>query len=721
MAAFDPLLYLLEDGGTSTRWNFPLAAGTDLALSVGLGTAVSLTYSFMATVPEYESPDIHPGFVPFTAALQDGARRALAAWAAVANLTFTEVADDGGGGQLRFGQESMADRGGYAFPPSFAYTYNPATNTVTGYNAVPWMGDIYINDAPENGVMTSGAYGYEVLVHEIGHALGLQHPQDGADPLPPAEATLRTSVMAYAIPENLGIVTVTGDASAYSWVTGTLYPSGPMLYDIAAMQYLYGANTATNAGATFYGWATNAPLFETIWDGGGIDTIDTSNQVLPSRIDLRDGHFSSIAMRLTEAERHLEIPAWATAVPTPSYDGVDNLAIAFGAVIENARGGVGNDGIVGNDVANWLEGNAGNDTLEGGAGPDTLNGGGGADSLVGGAGDDWFLVDDPGDLVIEEAGGGTDGVTSSVGLYLSAWVENLALAAGTGGISGVGNELANSLIGNEGDNMLVGWGGADVLRGDAGADVLHGAEGDDRLEGEAGLDSLFGGAGNDTLLGGADADVLQGEAGDDSLSGGSDAAFDLLVGGAGNDTLDGASGFGEADQLFGEAGDDLFLVDSAGDLVVEQPGEGSDTVQAAIPGGGYSLPENVEALVLLGSTAFGAGNALGNALTGNAAANYLLGGAGNDTLDGGAGNDLLFGEAGADVFAFRRGTGADVVGDFAAGTDKLLLIGLGFGSLAEVLAGFTVAGGNGALDLGQGDGVVLNGVTSLSAGDVLLA
>ncbi|MCO6418545.1 M10 family metallopeptidase C-terminal domain-containing protein [Siccirubricoccus sp. KC 17139] len=712
MAVYDALLTMLEAGQASARWNFPLAVGTELSLQAGLGTGVALTYSFMAAVPGYESPDDHPGFAGLDAGLQAAARRALAAWAAVANLTFTEVADAGAGGQLRFGQESIADAGGYAYAPGYAYTYDPLTNIVTGTSAVPWAGDIYLGNAPENAALAAGEYGYQALLHEIGHALGLQHPFEGADPLPAAEATLRYSVMAYDAPANLGIVTVTGDAHAYAWVAETLYPSGPMLYDIAALQLLYGANMATNAGATTYAWAADARILETIWDGGGIDTIDASNQALPSVIDLRDGHFSSIAMRLTEAERRLEIPAWASAAPTPGYDGVDNLAIAFGAVIENAKGGAGDDHLIGNAVANLLEGNGGADTLDGGAGDDTL---------AGGAGDDTYLVDSQGDLILEAPGGGVDSVIASAGFYLHAELETLVLAEGAGDIFGVGNALANRLEGNAGANLLMAWGGDDTLLGGVGDDVLYGVDGRDSMEGGAGLDVLLGGEGDDTLAGGADADALYGEAGDDSLSGGTDFVFDLLVGGEGNDTLEGASGLGDYDYLYGGAGGDAFYVDTPADLVFEFAGEGSDTVHASIEGAGYYLYEEIEDLVLLGPTPFGVGNGLANRIAGNAGANWLLGGAGDDTLDGGAGSDVLFGEAGADVFAFRRGTGADVVGDFAPGVDKLLLIGLGFADFAQVMAHFVVAGGNSAIDFGQGDLVVLNGVTGLAAGDVLLA
>ena len=66
----------------------------------------------------------------------------------------------------------------------------------------------------------------------------------------------------------------------------------------------------------------------------------------------------------------------------------ENIAIAYGAIIENAKGGSGGDKLFGNDVANVLSGNAGNDTLDGRLGDDTLRGGRGNDIYIIGASSD---------------------------------------------------------------------------------------------------------------------------------------------------------------------------------------------------------------------------------------------------------------------------------------------------------------------------------------------
>jgi Ca2+-binding RTX toxin-like protein len=383
-----------------------------------------------------------------------------------------------------------------------------------------------------------------------------------------------------------------------------------------------------------------------------------------------------------------------------------------------------------------VDGGAGDDTLEGGNGNDTLSGGSGDDWLAGGLGADTYLVDSQAGLIFEASGlidygDGTysftatyqdrDTAIASVGYQLYANVEDLVLAAAAGDAYGVGNEAGNVITGNAGANLLIGLEGDDTLRGGGGADALFGGEGDDSLDGGTGLDTLLGGAGRDTLLGGGGPDELYGEDGDDSLSGGADFVFDLLVGGAGNDTLDGASGLGDYDYLHGGTGGDAYYVDTPADLVFEFAGEGNDTVYAGIDGAGYYLYAEIEDLVLLGATPFGVGNSLGNHITGSSTANWLLGGAGDDTLNGEGGNDVLFGEAGADVFVFGRGTGGDVIGDFTPGEDGIELRGLGLTGFAQLAARISVVGGDAAIDLGQGDFIVIRDVTGFTAGDFLFA
>lgn len=390
-------------------------------------------------------------------------------------------------------------------------------------------------------------------------------------------------------------------------------------------------------------------------------------------------------------------------------------------------GGSAADTLNGSFGDDKLSGGQGNDTLTGGSGDDQLFGGAGNDRMEGGTGQDVYYVDSAGDQVIEAFNEGYDTVVSSINHYLVANTEGLRLAAGSGNLYGVGNELANSLMGNEADNLLLGGGGNDSLNGYAGNDQMFGEAGADSMIGDAGIDYMAGGADNDVLDGGYQADALYGEDGNDNLIGGGDFATDILVGGAGDDVLDALSGLGDYDILNGGSGNDTYYVDTPDDIIYEAVGEGTDTVIASISGAGYYLWANVENAVLWLNTPFAAGNALDNVLTGSAAANWLLGNDGNDTLNGKAGNDVLFGDrpggtVGHDTFVFEAGAGADVIGDFHHGEDTIRLLGI-YSSFAQAQTHFIQNGADGAIDLGGGNMVVLQGVTmsTLTAGDFLFA
>jgi Ca2+-binding RTX toxin-like protein len=178
----------------------------------------------------------------------------------------------------------------------------------------------------------------------------------------------------------------------------------------------------------------------------------------------------------------------------------------------------------------------------------------------------------------------------------------------------------------------------------------------------------------------SDDDVLLGSIRNDYLSG--LAGNDTLLGLDGNDTLDGGRG---CDLMKGGNGDDTYLVDNSGDLVVGTETGGIDTVKSSI---GYTLPRNVENLILMGSKAInGTGNVGNNVLTGNSANNRLSGGLGNDTLNGGLGNDILTGGAGLNVFLFDAKlftNNIDKIMDFAVADDTIYLENSIFSKLTKI-------------------------------------
>jgi Ca2+-binding RTX toxin-like protein len=333
---------LIED--SSVRWNSNAA----------LGTAVTLSYSFMNQVPFYAKVDDAQGFKPMTDTQKTAVREALAAIAETTNVTFVEVSDLGSGGQLRFGTNFQAGSAGYAYYPSRFSSLG---------------GDVFLaNNQDSNTDFTPGSYGWATVIHEIGHALGLKHPHE-APVLPTAVDSERYTIMSYEHPADSYVVQVSGTAQAYSYTAFEWSAESLMTYDIAALQYLYGANSNGNGGADSYSLPTDRPFFKTLWDGGGLDTLDCSNQTRACAIDLTPGSYSSIGMLSTAYDL---LPAFYSGTYVPTYLGHDNLGIAYGTVIENAVGGSKDDHLTGNGVANTLDGGNGNDWLFGGAGRDVF-------------------------------------------------------------------------------------------------------------------------------------------------------------------------------------------------------------------------------------------------------------------------------------------------------------------------------------------------------------
>jgi Ca2+-binding RTX toxin-like protein len=139
-----------------------------------------------------------------------------------------------------------------------------------------------------------------------------------------------------------------------------------------------------------------------------------------------------------------------------------------------------------------LSGNEFAQTLTGNAGNNVLNGHGGADHMVGLAGNDIYAVDNALDTILEIADGGDDRLAASTSYELGKMtrVETLGTSneASTSAIDLTGNAFNNSIYGNSGSNVLSGGGGNDALRGLAGDDVLRGGTGHDNLRGGAGAD-----------------------------------------------------------------------------------------------------------------------------------------------------------------------------------------------------------------------------------------
>jgi Ca2+-binding RTX toxin-like protein len=313
-----------------------------------------------------------------------------------------------------------------------------------------------------------------------------------------------------------------------------------------------------------------------------------------------------------------------------------------------------------------LNGMGGNDSLVGGAGNDTLDGGTGNDTMTGGGGSDTYIVDSVSD-VVNESGGGTDTIQSSVSWSLAAnvFVENLTLT-GTA-ISATGNWLNNTLVGNASNNIIDGGTGADVMKGGAGNDSYYVDNAGDsivELSGEGTNDWVYATV-THTLANHIENLDLDGVA---AINGYGNDANNILWGNDAANTLNGNLG---NDTMYGRAGDDSYYVNSTGDVAIDQAGGGIDRVYSNA--GSFTLSSEIEnmtlretalvvnssgLLVFLAAGVDGTGNGLANSMSGNSVNNHLYGLAGNDTLFGNGGNDTLDGGAGTD--SMQGGLGDDV-------------------------------------------------------------
>lgn len=287
---------------------------------------------------------------------------ALQQWSNVSQLRFLETRDDASTvGDIRLAFSWIPDT-----YDAEAWAYIPSNNA-TG-------GDIWFNTESNSyySKFVAGSYGFTTLLHELGHALGLKHPHDTSTAswttLGWNDDALQYTIMSYQV--------APGKEEAYL----SFYPTTPMVYDIEAIQYIYGKNTAYNASNTIYNFDDSTTYFETIWDGGGINTL-SYNGTKSATINLNEGQGSRIGNEVNVHD-----------LTGAKIDSLPNVWIAYGTTIHNAAGGSGNNTLIGNAQNNVLTGGKANNHIYGDAGNDTLvvnstainltDGGNGLDTLV---------------------------------------------------------------------------------------------------------------------------------------------------------------------------------------------------------------------------------------------------------------------------------------------------------------------------------------------------
>lgn len=340
---------------------FSFIADSD-AINTTSSSTYTITYQFATTSQPNDLPTTsnYSGWTAMTAAEKAAIEQVFDILETFLNVEFVEVTGSSDP-DLNLGKVDLASgTSGYG-GLSVSY-FGTAISNWDGYAV--FDNDLDLSDSDQ----------FNLLLHEIGHALGLKHPFDGDSALSDAYDSNKYTVMSYDDNPDTG-----GLSDTY------------MLYDVYALQDIWGSASYNKGATTYTGPRTDT--VDVIWDTGGKDTFDASSYSNDVTLDLRGGQFSQ-------------------------FGDYEDVVIAYGTKIENATGGSGDDTIIGNLLDNILiggegrdilrgrngddtiqggtqgdrlSGNLGNDTLSGQGGRDKLNGGQGDDLLYGGAGKDKFV------------------------------------------------------------------------------------------------------------------------------------------------------------------------------------------------------------------------------------------------------------------------------------------------------------------------------------------
>ena len=486
------------------------------------GFTDDFTNDYESNYPDYSN--FENGFEALNTTQEDVARYWYSMYENVSDLNMTEL----DGEEDRDATMRMAESN----RPNTASAYYP-----TGHFA---GGDSWYNPNDYN-TPEIGDYAFATFGHELGHAFGLKHGHE-------TEGVADTAMDEDRDSSEFSIMTyrsyVGHDKEALPYYTNESvgFPQSPMMYDIAAIQHMYGADFDTNSGDSEYTFSTTTGemfidgegqgtpvanrIFRTLWDGDGTDTYNFSNYTTNLNLSLEPGDWSDLDVNGNNQRARLNAGYDGTGIYNPDSI-VYSRAHVFNALqhdgdtrslIENATGGSGNDSIAGNETDNLLQGAVGNDTISGKTGNDNLMGGYGNDLLSGDIGND----------------------------TLDGGNNNDTLNGGSG---------EDDLSGGSGNDILMGLADNDILMGNAGKDNLNGGSGNDYLEGGAEIDKLRGAGNHDVLYGGGDRDILFGGGGRDTLNG--ESGKDVIRGEGGPDILNGGV---ERDMIFGGTGRDIFVL-----------------------------------------------------------------------------------------------------------------------------------------------------------------
>jgi len=456
--------------------------------------------------------------------------KAVQGWSNVANVSFNRV-NTAAEALFLERLEDQATAGGtvsasHSLPSASTTAQSRGTYNFEAVNVRQWSPD----------QLEPGGNFYRTFIHEVGHGLGLKHPHDGGSgdfagnyfPGISAEessaerqrslgvlelnhmfGSVMSYIHGYEFDDNgiIQLVPTRQRPVADDFFLDHGFAATPMAYDIAAIQYLYGANTAFRTGDNVYilpdsndphpfvrGEPNEAGVpesiiyqpdrayWESIWDAGGIDEI---------RYDVMDANGNAVAgsrnviIDLTAAT--LDLSETSAGVLSYAAGIGGGFTIANGVVIENATGGNGNDTLRGNAADNVILGRGGDDAITATAGLDTVDGGEGFDRLI-------FAATGRGDVSIALGlpGGAssiamsTADVTTFVGIERAELVDaRVEYTADTD--AALVDRLYNAVLGREGDALGLARWTAMLEQGMSGTALANGflgsAEGAARLGG----------------------------------------------------------------------------------------------------------------------------------------------------------------------------------------------------------------------------------------------
>ena len=331
----DPKYEILKSTYVEPYWVAALEMDrTDLTIEPILESSdQTLVVTFPDVVPTYDLMEIR-NWEPANEKMISAARDIFSNLGAVLDVTFVEMGEASGSNVIAISRSYQPGSSGFSYFPNPDYEIGMDVFISTNY------------DAPKFTSSTLTNYDYEVLVHEIGHALGLKHPfaaQGGnAVTLSGYEDQTRFTVMSY----DDNAATFNGTMRDLDWMALTKY---------------YGVNPDYNAGDDTYSFSSGAGTF--IIDGGGVDTIDASGVTKDVTVDLRPGAHSFAGSQ----------NKYITAA--------NQLTISHGSEIENVITGAGDDTVIATDAANIITTGSGDDIIFAGGGLDLVRSGPGSDRV----------------------------------------------------------------------------------------------------------------------------------------------------------------------------------------------------------------------------------------------------------------------------------------------------------------------------------------------------